>query len=274
MSWLGALTANRQRGSYPRCLLVTVADRRAVAERLESIVALPDVQVCADDRWMPCGPPRQRENGSWDLAPTAEAELGRAEPFLTPAEREAVMRWWLAVRHAGAKTPNWDIASTCTVEGRRGLLLVEAKAHGAELHKEDCGKLLERQTSAGSRRNHDQIGTAIAKANCGLARATGLDWRIARDSHYQLANRFAWSWKLASLGLGVVLVYLGFCRAEEMRDRGLPFADHQDWEATVRSHAAPCVPSAVWNRRWTIDGQVFLPLIRSCEMSLHLPAEA
>ena len=39
-----------------------------------------------------------------------------------------------------AKTPSWDIASTCTVSGMKGLLLVEAKEHSDELSEGDrCG---------------------------------------------------------------------------------------------------------------------------------------
>jgi hypothetical protein len=44
-------------------------------------------------------------------------------------------------------------------------------------------------------------------------------WTLSRDSHYQLTNRFAWAWKLASMGVPVVLGYLGFQGAAEMKDR-------------------------------------------------------
>jgi hypothetical protein len=214
MPWLGALRPERRRGSYPRCLLVTNGDAPTVAERLRSLVALPEVMISVDDRWMPWGLPRQRDDGSWDLAPTAEAELGKAASFLTGDERIALASWWLAVRHQRARTPNWDIASTCRVDGRRGLLLIEAKAHDAELNAEASGKRLGKHASTDSLRNHDRIEMAIAEANDGLAKATGLNWGLARDSHYQLSNRFAWSWKAAELGLCVVLVYLGFLNAD------------------------------------------------------------
>ena len=38
-----------------------------------------------------------------------------------------------------------------------------------------------------------------------------------------MSNRFAWAWKLASSSVPVVLIYLGFLRADEMRDKGKPF---------------------------------------------------
>ena len=42
-------------------------------------------------------------------------------------------------------------------------------------------------------------------ARNGLSAATGLQWGLSRDDHYQLSNRFAWCWKLATLGIPVVL---------------------------------------------------------------------
>jgi hypothetical protein len=40
-------------------------------------------------------------------------------------------------------------------------------------------------------------------------------FHISRDNRYQMSNRFAWSWKLASVGVPVVLVYLGFVGAAD-----------------------------------------------------------
>ena len=89
-------------------------------------------------------------------------------------------------------TPCWDIASTCTVSGQKGLLLVEAKAHAKELTQGNkCG--------AGPA-NRKQIENALAQANTGLRNATGGLWRLSVEHRYQIANRFAWSWKLAQLG--------------------------------------------------------------------------
>jgi crotonobetainyl-CoA:carnitine CoA-transferase CaiB-like acyl-CoA transferase len=31
-------------------------------------------------------------------------------------------------------------------------------------------------------------------------------WSLSVDSHYQICNRFAWAWKIASLGVPVVLI--------------------------------------------------------------------
>src|SRR5690606_35723525 len=116
--------------------------------------------------------------------------------FLDNPRRQAMTNWWLAVV-ANANTPNWDIASTCLVDGKPGLLLIEAKAHHAELTNAEKGKSL--PNSDNGWLNHERIGHAIAEASYRLQRATGWRWAISRDSRYQMSNRFAWSWKIASM---------------------------------------------------------------------------
>lgn len=64
----------------------------------------------------------------------------------------------------------------------------------------------------------------IAEACAGL-QLLGPAVRISRDSHYQLSNRVAFAWKLATLGLPTVLVYLGFWGDDGIADVGEPFWD-------------------------------------------------
>ena len=124
--------------------------------------------------------------------------------------------------------------STCTIDGRAGLLLVEAKAHHAEL-KED-GKTTAATQSVHSTDNHKQIATALSQASAQLNQ-TIEGWNLNCDSHYQLANRFTWAWKLASMDIPVVLVYLGFLRATEMNDLSAPFIDCEDWTSSILKHS-------------------------------------
>lgn len=263
MDWTDALPEKQRRGSLPRCLRLMDGDRAEVAGRLSDLVALPEVRITADDAWMPTGMPVQRPDGTWDLSPIHEATRGEAAGFLGDEYREQLLAWWLAVRKR-ANTPNWDIASTCTVAGEKGLLLVEAKAHANEI--KGGPKVLGK--SDNSRANHEQIRRCIAEANAGLASATGGPWSISADTHYQLANRFAWSWKLTELGVPVVLMYLGFLNATEMQDRGEPFVDGAAWESQVRAYADGQVPGAVWNQTLQVNGQPFIALLRSTEVDL------
>jgi hypothetical protein len=199
-------------------------------------------------RWMPWGPARPEE-----------AKLGETPVFLTQEQRENVTAWWLA-RRQRANTPNWDIAATATIEGCEGLVLVEAKAHDRELD-------VRGKNGKGNPENHARITAAIAEANAGLNAALP-GWNLTARSHYQLANRFAWAWKLAGMRVPVILVYLGFPRAEEMVDCGRPFADADAWRHHFENHSRGTVPVECWERRLEINGTALIPLVRSAEVNL------
>jgi hypothetical protein len=118
-------------------------------------------------------------------------------------KRDVLLNWWLAVPWTRTTTPNWDIASTCLIHGKPGILLIEAKAHDAELRNEERGKPLGSEDNKGvsidSRRNHVRIGCSIQEAALALSQETGLSWALSRDWCYQMSNRLAWAWKLAEL---------------------------------------------------------------------------
>jgi len=264
MKWLSALPPKCRRGSLPRCLLLTAGTNEEVAARLTKVVALDSVSIATTDSWMPRGLPIENPDGSWNLSTTKEPKLGEAEGILSSTDRSALTSWWLGVRKR-ANTPNWDIASTCSIRGAKGLLLIEAKAHVRELCKE--GKN-EPEDSKGSRRNHARIGEAIQEARAGLECASKVSWGISRDSHYQMSNRFAWSWRLAELGYPVVLVYLGFLNAVEMADRSAPLRDHRHWENIVRRHSENLFPPTIWGDSIEVNGRSIVSLIRSVKQPL------
>ena len=260
---LAGLPRRDQRGSRARCILLTNGPREMVARRLSDL-ARPFAIIDPDrHHWMPRG-----------IAEPAEAKLGNALSFLSDGHREIISRWWLEVRE-NANTPNWDIASTATIDGAEGLVLVEAKAHTAEIKAE--GKPGPRQAAqikgerpsirSPSEKNHAHIDAACREASSAL-NVVLPGWALSIDSHYQLCNRFAWTWKIASLGVPVVLIYLGFLRAEEMRDQGLPLDNAEDWERLVRDHSRGIVPASVWDHAISIEGTSVRAVVRSMEVSL------
>ncbi len=230
------------RGSQLGCLLLTEGAPGLVAERLNRLIAPHAIVDPARHTWMPIG----RNSPE-------EAKLGECPRFLCASHRELITTWWLAIRKR-ANTPNWDIASTATIDGQDGLVLIEAKAHSNELKTD--GKPL------GNRWNHERIAVAINEANVGFTAALP-GWYLSRDTHYQLANRFAWAWKIATLGVPVVLIYLGFLQMDDMRDQGAPLVSGADWDRLVRDHAAGVVPDSAWERRFAIGSATMRPLIRS-----------
>lgn len=244
---LECLRPNQRTGSKPRCHLLTYGHPKLVAERLTKLIA-PRGLVTAIDHWMPQG-----------FEEVGEAQLHNAPRLLSvDVHGQALKSWWLAVANPVSVTPSWDIASTCIIDGRRGLLLVEAKAHYDELKPDDrCG--------ASSKENFKRIGKAIREANQALNMVqTG--WDLSHKNHYQLCNRFAWSWKLANRGVPIVLVYLGFLRANEMRD---PLPDEQSWDTALCDYARDIVPESVWGSTLLINGVPIYPLVRSLEIPLN-----
>ena len=246
MSWLTQLPPKERRGSRPRCVLLMDGTRDEVAHQLTRLVNLPDVLVTPKDEWMPRGKSAPKE-----------LDLVKSNKLVSDSDRRKLTEWWLEVVSSWSKTPNWDIASTCTIEGKSGLLLIEAKAHANELGGRD---------KSGSREpNRGQIGRAIAEAAHALEVATGKAWNISRDHHYQLSNRFAWAWKLTTLGIPVVLVYLGFLNACEMKDKGEPFFSESDWERVLKEHCECVIDNTCWGQRLDFDGLPLFPIIRAVD---------
>lgn len=255
------LRPRERRGSKPRCHLLTHGSPDAVAARLTALAA-PFASVAPTDCWMPEG-----------FDHTDEATLPEAERLLPANVRLELRRWWLVAAMNTARTPNWDVASTCSVDGKPGIVLIEAKAHDQELIKEETGrKTIEAPVSGNARRNLLRIDWALRDASAALAEDTGLPWALSRDWNYQMSNRFAWAWKLADLGVPTVLIYLGFLNATEVTDQGTPFGNDTQWQDVVHGHSQALFPAAAWGRRWTCGGQPFVPLVRSIDVPLDAGA--
>jgi len=178
--------------------------------------------------------------------------------------------WWLCHK-AGANTPNWDVAAGCMLEGVPGILLVEAKANWPELGT--GGKLLSSDSSARSRDNHERIGAAIDEASRGW-QSVGADVSITRDTHYQLANRLAFTWRLASLGIPTVLLYLGFTGDAGIGDAGAPFVDDDDWQRAFAEYARDAWPVELLGRRLDVEGTPAWVVSRSRPVLEHSPARS
>jgi len=214
-------------------------------------VVLPvDCSVTVASQWMPVG------YGAPD-----EARLDTFGPQVLPNTNvwPVLRAWWLA-HERGANTPNWDIAMSCEIEGKRGLILVEAKANVPELSA--SGKSSDAKGSQRSDENHTHIGAAIEEA-CAALLALGTPTSISRDTHYQLSNRVAFAWKLASLGIPTVLVYLGFTGDDGIADAGVPFSDDAHWRGIFGAYVHTIVPESTFERRIDCGAAPFWLLVRS-----------
>lgn len=190
-----------------------------------------------------------------------EVELDRAHatfPVLRPVHSE-LCDWWLRHRR-GARTPTWDLVVGCEIERTPGLVLVEAKANSAELKAEGVAPAV--ASSKNSLENRDQIRAAIASARLGLSNR-GFKTDLSADRHYQLANRVAFMWKLASLGVPVVLIYLGFTGDMGIADVGAPFEDEAAWQKAFRKHAEGVIPLGMLEDRLDLGAAPAWLLVRS-----------
>lgn len=189
-----------------------------------------------------------------------EARLDQATPELAVAHavRDELRDWWLQ-HHRGANTPNWDLVVACEIENRPGLVLFEAKANLPELKTDP--KPLKVNASDNSKRNHRRISAAIAEANTAL-RKHGWSTNISIDSHYQLADRVAFMWKLATLGIPTVVMYLGFIGDEGIRDAGPPFASVDDWREAFHEHAKGVIPDEMVGTRLELGAAPAWLLVR------------
>jgi hypothetical protein len=225
--------------------------------------------VSASDMRMPTGSAKPRE---------ARLNVVGRDFLPSFSRRDEVGGWWLATPGRG-NTPNWDIASACTVRGQRGLVLVEAKAHELELKKEGKaaparrGRQRELGPSDDSKANHDRIRLAIAQA-CDALRLIDPRVQLSSERHYQLANRVAFAWRLASLGVPVVLVYLGFLGDTGIADVGPPFMSKEAWEQALRSHTTDVFPAELWERPIECGGAPFWFLARSRNVREPSPPRA
>ena len=147
--------------------------------------------------------------------------------------------WWLPKQPTGRrpKGATWDLLSTCSVGDKPGLLLVEAKAHENELGYQ--GKNIDRDIASDqSNINHDHIAVCLASVEDSL-RQSGISVNIGVNSHYQLANRIAWAWKLADCGVPVVLLYLGFLGDTHFGDH---FKDADHWQRAMGAYMHGVIP--------------------------------
>jgi hypothetical protein len=230
------------KGSRLRCLLLTSQSEAEVAHFLTSLVA-PHASVSTEDRWSPRG-----------FLEPEEARLGETSGLLPEDARDALTTWWLA-KPGRANTPNWDLAATCRIDDRSGLVLVEAKAHENELADDRCG--------ATDQENSEQIEKALAEATAGWNSLLP-GFNLSAHSHYQLRNRFAFAWKMAFMGIPVILIYLGFLEAREMQSANrIVFTSHAQWRSCVLERSKDTIPQAVWDKTFDVNGTPLTVLIRS-----------
>lgn len=196
---------------------------------------------------------------------------GTEDPFLSADHQRQLKNWWLVHPH-GAKMPTWDLVVTAKdAGGQHGLILVEAKAHSTEMGTggKDRPTRETPEQQVRSDANHQRIGEAIAEASRALQDAVpGI--ALTCESNYQFCNRLAVAWKLASLGVPVILLYLGFVGDREINPVTFLKSD-ADWQATFRQHTAVHFPVTNLDKRIDCGASAFSLVVRSLEVQRPSP---
>lgn len=174
--------------------------------------------------------------------------------------------WWLVDFDGNPRMPQPDLVSTCKIEGKRGLLLIQVQKRDDSYFSE--GK---KERESTNMPNHKNIGTRLIETNGRLKSKTNLTFRLSRDSYYQLSNRFAWTWKLAHLGIPVVLVYLGFTNPKNIKNKIKDvYLNHGAFiDSITKGDPAEIVDPSAWDKKFeVVNGDKktpFIALLRSLE---------
>ncbi|MCB1206327.1 MAG: hypothetical protein KDN18_18850 [Verrucomicrobiae bacterium] len=243
-----------KRGSAKHLLDLLESNR--CLETLNALIADGSASIQSDDCWQPFGKANRDEWREMEIPAFCD------QYFDELANHPDLKNWWLPPQTDGRtrKGATWDLLSTCTIEGRAGLLLVEAKAHEDEL--EYGGKPMSLAANVQSKLNHEHIRKNLREVSDKLNQAADGVFALSIDSHYQLANRIAWAWKLADCGVPVVLLYLGFLGDTYFRSDYLKDADH--WQRIMGAYLHGVVPKALPGRPVAgQNGGTFTLLVKS-----------
>lgn len=234
-------------------------------DSVQHMIATTGLAVSNTEQWQPKGYADSRES----------VLVGKDDPFLSTAQCEELLDWWL-VHRRGAKMPTWDlIMPATTATGTPALILFEAKGHGTELSSEGKKPPVRDTPEAQARsdENHAQIGAAIQQASTELGRSIqGIS--IALDASYQFSNRIAFAWKLASMGIPVALVYLGFVGDSEIAPLGDYFANDEEWDTVFQQYIQPHFPLAKLEQEIDCGKASFWLLSRSLPCLQQSPPRA
>lgn len=242
-----------------RCLELTGRGGTATAETLSSLIK-GFGSVAPDDAWAPRGKNQVEE-------PRLDETTGLLKD---PNLKNTLREWWVSP-NSGSRTPTWDIASACTIDTHPGIFLIEAKAHLGELNSE--------RISTREKRNIKHIHAALAEATDGwnniledYAEQRGFKLshkvKLTTNTHYPVCMQFAFAWKLASLGVPTILVYLGFLNALEPdeKDTRISFPNQALWSQCVFEKTSKPLPEEIWDETFIVGSTPLTILRRSIEV--------
>lgn len=248
--------SQHSRGSSHQLLQWMHKERDVFVRDLNNLINIPEVKITANNWWRPdC-----TIDGS--IYPEEITTEGIPDKILSLYYKKKIKNdWWLKY-HQGAKTPEWDFIGNANIGGAKGLIIIEAKSHKEEIPKLDKCR---------SGKNREHIHQAIEEVNNNLSKNyKDFNFNLSIDNHYQLSNRIVYAWKFATLGIPVVLIYLGFINDNEMKDVGKPFNSSEDWNEFIKCYIKDIFPVELLGKKIVCGKGYFYFLISSKEIENRL----
>jgi len=156
------------------------------------------------------------------------------------------------------------------------LLLIETKAHIGELNSDHSGsreKPILAQIKKGFSESTDAWNDMLHEYAEEHGFKLSHNVKLSTDSHFQLSTHFAFAWKLAEMGIPVILVYLGFLNAQELEDDNcIIFRNNDMWKQCVFEKTNKPLPEEIWDATFTFNNTPLTILRRA--MTVELPADS
>ena len=155
--------------------------------------------------------------------PIRDGEWTRLNFIQDEAIRDAYNNFW----PSGRGQQNWDAIGKATIGGKDEWLLVEAKAHSAEIHSNG--------TTASEKGGRPMIRKAFKHTLLALGHddASATQWAERwLTGYYQHANRLATLHFLARQGIAARLIFLYFCGDQHPDGKVCP-ATEAEWKPTL-----------------------------------------
>jgi len=240
---------NRDKGSYRHMLdLVSASNFRDV---MDSLLKGTGFRLAESDFRHPASRSKKK-----DWTETILEDYLKKYPL---SEYEGLNRkWWIPFK---GNRPTWDLI--CHLEGGRklGLLIVEAKAHLSEMSEKNSKSPVDKQNPR-SIANDLSIRLRLAEASMGLSELRLGSFHLSADHDYQLSNRLAYMHKLASDGVPVILMYLGWEASPDWSSD--PFPSGSAWREAVKEHFKRIGPWKFVEKRHRLkSGVQFRMIVRS-----------
>ncbi|MBR9800462.1 hypothetical protein GYB59_01610 [bacterium] len=216
-----AATPDRDKGSY-RHMLDLVSDSN-FREIIDELLIGTNSRLADADHRHPSGRSKKRD---WTEVELEDYLKRHPLPDYSGLDR----KWWIAFK---GNRPTWDLICHLEIDGKLGLLLVEAKAHHAEMSEKNKKSKVDKKNDR-SIANDLSIRLRLAETSLALGDVGLGHFLLSADHDYQLSNRLAYLHKLASDGVPVVLLYLGWTNSPDWSDD--PFTDESAWKEAVEGH--------------------------------------